>query len=139
MKEILLLFFINMSFLAQSQCTTDHITVPPNVVPHNKTDKPKTLVIKTIGMKELNILIYDRRGRKVFESNSDILGASHKEAKTIDTGWDGNSLGEDLSAGEYVYAIEGVCLDKSTIRKNGTIILTMEKKALLEKKEETKY
>jgi len=127
-----------MSFLAQSQCTTDHITVPPNVEPQNKTDKPKTLVIETIGMSNLKILIYDRWGTKVFESSSAILGASDKETKMIDTGWDGNSLGKDLSAGEYIYAIEGVCLDKSTVRKNGTIILTIEKKVLLEKKEETK-
>lgn len=111
----------------QGQCTRDNINVPPNLEPYNKKDKPKTLTLKTKGIKELKLLIYTTNGRKIFESSSALVGAAIDKTKLVDTGWDGTQMGEDLAAGIYVYSMEAQCLDKKTVRKSGTIVLTIDK------------
>ena len=141
LKRICLLtaLWMSVGLTCQAQCTEANIIVPTNVEPYNKTNKPKTLTVETKGIKELKIWVYNTRGTKVFESTSDLVGTSNETVKMVDTGWDGTSLGEELAAGVYVYSMIGQCLDKSSVKKSGTIVLTIEKHettdVVVEKKE----
>lgn len=110
---------------AQAQCTKDNVNVPVNWQSDVDEREPKTLVLETKGIKELKLLMYTRRGKKIFESSSSILGASNEKVKMLDTGWDATLLGKKLRAGIYVYAVEAECLDRSTVHTSGNIVLTV--------------
>jgi hypothetical protein len=109
-----------------AQCTEKNIEVPTNWGSETQLENSKTLLLETTGVRELKLSLYTRRGSKIFESTSSILGASKDLMKILDTGWDGTNLGEKLSAGLYVYTIEAECADRSTtIFKTGQIVLTV--------------
>jgi hypothetical protein len=108
-----------------AQCTKEDIKVPSDLAFDTEIkDGPKTLILETIGVKELRLSLYNSRGAKIFESTSSILGASKEVEKMVDTGWDGTKLGEKLKVGFYVYTIEAECTDRSTIYKTGQIVLS---------------
>lgn len=128
MKKILFLtLFLALSFFSQAQCDKDHVILPARLEPNNENDLPKTLLVETRGVKDLKLVIYDRRGNEIFKSDTDVLGADIGKTKEIDTEWNGTVLGEQLPAGIYVYTVEAQCVDKTIIRKSGTIVLTLEK------------
>lgn len=108
-----------------AQCTKEDIKVPSDLAFDTEMkDGPKTLILETIGVKELRLSLYNSRGTKVFESSSSILAASKEVEKMVDTGWDGIKLGKKLKVGFYVYTIEAECTDRSTIYKTGQIVLS---------------
>lgn len=126
-QTILFLSLMAFSLGVNAQCNKENIMVPTSLNPHNNVGQPKTLVVEAEGVKELKMLLFNRWGTKIFESSSSTLITSDTEVRSVDTGWDGTSLGENLPAGIYVYSMEAQCLDRSTIRKTGTVILTVEK------------
>ncbi len=127
-NTLIIALLLCITYSMQAQCTAENnITIPDTLEPYNEKEEPQTLIVETIGIRDIKLLIYNRWGTKVFESNSSIVGSSDEKSKAVDTGWDGTSLGEDLAPGLYVYSIEGECLDRSLVRKNGTIILTINK------------
>lgn len=109
----------------KGQCTKDNVHVPSNWQSNSKEDPPKTLLLETEGIREIKLLMYTRRGKKIFESSSSILGASMDKTKMLDTGWDGTLMGRKLRAGLYVYTIEAECLDRSIVHQSGSIVLTV--------------
>lgn len=117
--------WFTLTNVLNAQCTEDDIQMPSNWESDTQLEEPKTLVLETTGVREVKLLLYTRRGTKIFESSSSVLGASRDVVKMLDTGWDGTKLGKTLRAGLYVYTIEAECADKSTIYKTGQIVLTV--------------
>ena len=62
-------------------------------------------------LKDYYLIIYNRWGEKVFESNVQSLG------------WDGTFKGEPLNPGVFSYFFEGVYLDGKKITKKGSLTL----------------
>jgi hypothetical protein len=116
---------LTLTNVLNAQCTEEDISMPQNWESDTKLGEPKTLVLETTGVREIKLLLYTRKGTKIFESSSSVLGASSEVVKMMDTGWDGTKLGKTLRAGLYVYTIEAQCADKSTIYKTGQIVLTV--------------
>ncbi|WMX13431.1 MULTISPECIES: hypothetical protein [unclassified Aureispira] len=121
----LVVVLLTLTNVLKAQCTEEAINMPTNWESNAGLEEPKTLVLETTGIKELKLLLYTRRGTKIFESSSSVLGASNETIKMLDTGWDGTKLGKTLRAGLYVYTIEAQCVDKSIIHKTGQIVLTV--------------
>jgi hypothetical protein len=122
---LVVFLLLALTNVLNAQCAKEDIKVPSNLVFDTEEEGPKTLVLETIGVREVKLSLYTNRGAKIFESSSSILGASKEVAKMVDTGWDGIRLGEKLKAGFYVYTIEAECTDRSTIYKTGQIVLTV--------------
>lgn len=116
---------LTLTNVLNAQCTEEDINMPQNWESSTKDGEPSTLVLETTGVREIKLLLYTRKGTKIFESSSSVLGASSDVVKMMDTGWDGTKLGKRLRAGLYVYTIEAECADKSTIYKTGQIVLTV--------------
>lgn len=113
--------------IMQGQCTKEHIIVPAQLSPLNTAGEPTNLVVEATGLRDMKMLIYSRWGTKLFEANNAVLNPDEHTTHSLDTGWDGKSLGRQLSAGIYVYTIEVTCMDRSIVRKTGTIVLAIEK------------
>lgn len=124
---LLLIFLINLPLRATAQCDADNIKIPSMVAPHNQKDQAQTLVIKVKGIKELRLIMFDRRGNRIFESTTSLLEAPDDEFRDVDTEWEGIVAGEEQEAGLYMYSVEAECLDKTVVRKSGTIVLTINK------------
>lgn len=128
MKSNLILLFTTLllggSQLTSAQCTSSDIEVKDTLVLTNPVETTQALKVQARNIKEVKLLVYSRRGKKIFESSSSIISASADAFKVFDTGWDGTLEGERLSDGLYVYMLEAQCADRSTVRKSGTIILT---------------
>lgn len=121
---LVVLLLLALTNVLKAQCTKEDIKVPSDLAFNAEIKEgPKTLILETIGVKELRLSLYNSRGAKIFESTSSILGASKEVEKMVDTGWDGTKLGEKLKVGFYVYTIEAECIDRSTIYKTGQIVL----------------
>lgn len=58
-----------------------------------------------------HLIIYDRWGNKVFESNN------------INDGWDGKYLGQPENTGTYVYYFEGTYTNGNSFSKKGNVAL----------------
>jgi len=121
----IIFLLLTLTNVLSAQCTEEDIKMPTNWASDTHLEESKTLILETTGIRELKLLLYTRRGTKIFESSSSVLGASKDVVKMLDTGWDGTKLGKTLRAGLYVYTIEAQCADKSTIYKTGQIVLTV--------------
>jgi len=62
-------------------------------------------------IKQMTLMIYDRWGNKMFESND------------VNTGWDGTFKGEPMNTGTYIYYLQATLFDGTTINKKGNITL----------------
>lgn len=122
---LLVLLLLTFTNVLNAQCTGADVKVPTNWESDTQLEEEKTLFLETKGVRELKLILYTRRGTKIFESSSSVIGASHDIVKMIDTGWDGTKMGKTLRAGLYVYTIEAECADRSTIHKSGQIVLTV--------------
>lgn len=78
----------------------------PNGDGHN--DK---LFIRGDDVKEISLIIYNRLGHKLFETNN------------INNGWDGFSKGQMQDIDVYVYVLEVTFLDGKTVMKKGNVAL----------------
>lgn len=74
----------------------------------NKEFKPLIVFGDTA---DYQMLIYDRFGRKVFETNQ------------MDEGWNGTKSGKDLDQGAYVFFIQVTRSDGSVLKESGVVIL----------------
>jgi len=123
---IAVLLFLTIGIM-QAQCTKESISVPTQLSPLNTVGEPTTLEVEAAGLREMKLLVYSRWGTKVFEANNAVLNPDDHTTHTLDTGWDGKTMGKQLSAGIYVYTIEVTCMDRSLVRKTGTVVLAIEK------------
>jgi len=84
----------------------------PNVFdPNNSDPVNQTFHISGNGIKDLEFVIYDRWGEKVFESND------------INQGWDGTFKGEKLSKGVFVYYVKATYYNGQEVEKKGNVSL----------------
>jgi gliding motility-associated-like protein len=74
----------------------------------NKTIKP---VLQVPNIKEYQFIVYDRWGKKIFETS------------TLTAGWDGTNKGEALPFGSYTYMVKVVSQNGTDLVKKGTIVL----------------
>jgi gliding motility-associated-like protein len=86
------------------------IFMPNALVPSGKNNFVKP-VLQVPNVKEYSFIIYDRWGKKIFETAS------------INAGWDGTSKGEALPFGTYTYYIKAVSQQGKEIIKKGTVTL----------------
>ncbi len=78
----------------------------PNGDGHNDVFKPENVFV---AVTEYNLVIYDRRGQKVFETNDP------------ETGWDGYFKGDIVQTGVYPYYLFMRAGDSEPFHKGGTI------------------
>ena len=78
LTNLLVVFLLlALTNVLKAQCTKEDIKVPSDLVFNAEIEEgPKTLILETIGVKELRLSLYNSRGAKIFESTSSILGAS---------------------------------------------------------------
>lgn len=86
------------------------IYMPSALVPSGKNNFVKP-VLQVPNVKEYEFIIYDRWGKKLFETNS------------ITAGWDGTSKGEAMPFGTYTYYVKAVSQQGKEIIKKGTVTL----------------
>ncbi len=78
----------------------------------NGDGKNDTFFPFPVGIKELKYFrVYNRWGQLVFSTT------------TMRQGWDGKTGGVEQASGVYVWMVEGVTLDNTTIKKRGTVTL----------------
>ncbi len=126
--KISLLVFVTLGILfgrgsTQAQCLTTDLLVSDTLVLGDPVDSTQSMKVYAKNIKEVKLLVYSRRGKKIFESSSSVITANATAFKPFDTGWDGTLEGARLAEGLYVYMLEAQCADRSTVRKSGTIIL----------------
>ncbi|MBL7913373.1 MAG: gliding motility-associated C-terminal domain-containing protein, partial [Bacteroidia bacterium] len=86
----------------------------PNVFTPNGDGSNDVYFLKVANVSEINALIFDRWGNKVFESNSN----------TGNIAWDGkNSAGKELPVGTYFYIIKATGKDGKEFDQKGNISL----------------
>jgi gliding motility-associated-like protein len=87
--------------------------VIPNVFTPNNDGVNDIFWLRASNLTDISIWIYDRWGRKVFESNSD----------TGNIAWDGKSGGKDVAEGTYFYVLKATGKEGNSYEKKGTINL----------------
>jgi gliding motility-associated-like protein len=86
----------------------------PNVFTPNGDGSNDVFFLKVANITEINALIFDRWGNKVFESNS----------TTGNIAWDGKNLsGKELPVGTYFYVIKGTGKDGTEYNTKGNVSL----------------
>ncbi|MBL4736276.1 MAG: gliding motility-associated C-terminal domain-containing protein [Flavobacteriales bacterium] len=83
----------------------------PNIFSPNGDFQNDVLYVSERGLDWMLLIIYDRWGEKVFESND------------VNTGWDGTFKGKSMNPAVYVYYLEGVFTNSTEIKKQGNITL----------------
>ena len=86
------------------------IFMPNALVPSGKNKFVKP-VLQVPNVREYVFIIYDRWGKKMFETNSTTAG------------WDGTNKGETLPFGTYTYYVKAVSQQGKEIIKKGTVTL----------------
>lgn len=84
----------------------------PTAFSPNGDGENDILYIRGLGIKEVNLKIYNRYGQLVFETND------------LNTGWDGKLKGQPQPIETYCYVLSAVCIDgsKKTIKGNVTLL-----------------
>jgi gliding motility-associated-like protein len=88
----------------------------PDIFSPNGDDENDHFFIQGKGIDYLNIIIYDRWGKKIFENN----GFSANDPLA---GWDGTLKGKSLNPAVFVYVLTGSYTDKSKIEEQGDFTL----------------
>jgi len=83
----------------------------PNVFAPDGPEINSVLYVRAIGIKDLDFVIYDRWGKKIFESND------------INEGWDGTYNGKLLSNAVFVYYVKATYFDGKKVAKKGNVTL----------------
>ncbi|MCS6990722.1 MAG: gliding motility-associated C-terminal domain-containing protein [Chitinophagales bacterium] len=84
----------------------------PNVFTPNGNGLNDVLYVRTTGVEDLVFFrIYDRWGKRIFETNS------------LDRGWDGRYNGQEMPAGTYLYEWQARCLNGELIQGFGNVTL----------------
>ena len=106
-NEASLTIFVNPTF-----CEEPYIFVPSAFTP-NGDGENDVLYVRGVFIDELEFIIYDRWGDKVFETRSQEIG------------WDGTRNGKQLSSGVFGYYLRVVCSNGEIFRKQGNITLIL--------------
>ena len=86
----------------------------PNVFTPNGDGSNDVFFLKTTNLGEINAIIFDRWGNKVYETMS----------TTGNIGWDGKNLqGKECSSGVYYYIITAVGKDSKPYKTKGNVSL----------------
>ncbi len=86
----------------------------PNVFTPNNDNNNDIFFLHVANITELNTVIFDRWGNKVFETNSN----------TGNIAWDGKNMwGKEAAAGTYFYIIKGTGKDGTAYDKKGNVSL----------------
>lgn len=83
----------------------------PNMFTPNADGKNDILRVRGRGIDYIHIMIFDRWGEKVYESND------------VSTGWDGNYNGAPMNSGVFVYVLKGKYKNGNTIDEKGNTTL----------------
>ncbi len=86
------------------------IDVPTGFSP-NSDGKNDILYVKTFGIKEMKIMIFNREGEMIFQTSD------------MSKGWDGTYKGIKQEIAVYVYYLTSTCLNGKKIEKKGNITL----------------
>jgi gliding motility-associated-like protein len=81
----------------------------PNIFSPNGDGQNDIFYVRGKGVKDVRLIIFNRWGEKVFESND------------INRGWDGNFRGEAVSPGVFVYFLEATLESGQKIRQQGDV------------------
>ncbi|MBN2729753.1 MAG: gliding motility-associated C-terminal domain-containing protein [Bacteroidales bacterium] len=95
-------------------CTTgdgDPHAVVPNAFSPNGDGENDILFVRGSGVTQLNFIVYDRWGEKVFETSE------------LSIGWDGTFRGKDMDAGVFVYYLNVIFDDGTSKTEKGNITL----------------
>ncbi|PLW93853.1 MAG: hypothetical protein C0592_04810 [Marinilabiliales bacterium] len=95
-------------------CSTgdnDPHAVVPNAFSPNGDGENDVLYVRGEGVEQLNFIIYDRWGEKVFETQS------------LDMGWDGTFRGKEVDPGVFVYYLNAIFIDGTSKTEKGDITL----------------
>ncbi len=88
-----------------------NIYVPDAFAPGGKNTQNSVLKVHSECLQNMDFIIFDRWGNKVFES------------KDITEGWDGTYRGEPMNAATFVYYVTGTTTDGKTLSQKGNVSL----------------
>jgi len=91
-------------------CNTPYIFVPSAFTPNNDGEND-VLFVRGDMIEQLEFIIYDRWGRKIFESTNQNIG------------WTGNYKGKKLPSGVFGYYLYARCLGGEDYYKQGNVTL----------------
>jgi len=91
-------------------CADPYIYVPNAFTP-NGDGKNDVLFVRSKMISEFNLLVYDRWGEKVFETQD------------INKGWDGKFKGKPCDPGVFVYYLDATCHNKLQYVKKANVTL----------------
>jgi len=97
-------------FVNEVICIEPEIFIPSAFSP-NSDQQNDILFVRGNTIEKVYMVIYDRWGEKVFETNSTSFG------------WDGTYKGKLLAPDVYVYYVEITCYSKAEFKKKGNISL----------------
>lgn len=105
------------------ECNDAEIKMPAVFELHGE----QTLNVEVTNIKEWRLMIFDRKGTKLFESEISVLYNAQtdikdgKKKRNVDTGWSGRFQSQLLPSEMYVYTINAVCVDEKKFKGNGFI------------------
>lgn len=79
----------------------------PNLFTPNQDGNNDIFHVYGTGVKEIELVVFDRNGQELFRSNA------------LETGWDGTVNGAEVPSGNYVWAIKGRYFDDRPLEFNG--------------------
>jgi gliding motility-associated-like protein len=91
-------------------CEEPEIFIPTAFSPNND-QRNDVFYVRGNTIESMQLVVYDRWGEKVFESNSP------------GQGWDGTFRGKPLPPDVYAYYLTAICFNRSTFLKKGNITL----------------
>jgi gliding motility-associated-like protein len=91
-------------------CFDPYVYVPNAFTPDGDA-RNDVLFVRSKMVTEMNLLVYDRWGEKVFETND------------INYGWDGTFPGKKCDPGVFVYYLDATCHNKAKYIKKGNVTL----------------
>lgn len=97
-------------FVLDIICDDPYVFIPNAFTP-NKDDKNDVLRVRGQFLTSVHLIIFDRWGEKVFETND------------LNQGWDGTFRGKNCEPGVYVYYLEATCLGELFYFHKGNVTL----------------
>lgn len=91
-------------------CVDPYVYVPNAFSPDGDA-RNDVLFVRSKMVSEMNFLVYDRWGEKVFESHD------------MNNGWDGTYRGKKCDPGVFVYYLDATCHNKAKYLKKGNVTL----------------
>lgn len=97
-------------FVLEVICDEPYIYVPNAFTPDGD-GKNDVLYVRSKMMTEMNFMVYDRWGEKVFETQN------------VDEGWDGRYKGKPCDPAVFVYYLSARCHNETFFKKSGNVTL----------------